>query len=71
MLSSAQRTPAGRRTGRPSVANPDTLEHAELLRDNGATMAEISAKTKLTRSTLYRHLSPRPGVCLGGEATAM
>ncbi|MHA7306599.1 recombinase family protein [Arthrobacter sp. TMN-49] len=50
---------AGRRTGRPSVVDPDTLEHAVLLRDSGATMAEISAKTKLTRSTLYRHLPPR------------
>ena len=35
---------AGKRTGRPSVVDPDTLEHAVLLRDNGATMAEISAK---------------------------
>lgn len=52
---------AGKRTGRPSVVDPDTLEHAMLLRDTGATMAEISAKTKLTRSTLYRHLPPRPG----------
>lgn len=50
---------AGRRTGRPSVVDPDTLEHAVLLRDNGATMAEISAKTGLTRSTLYRHLPER------------
>lgn len=46
----------GHRTGRLSVVNSDALEHAMLLRANGSTMAEISAKTKLTRSTLYRHL---------------
>ena len=50
----------GRRTGRPSVVDADTLEHAVLLRDSGATMAEICAKTKLIRSTLYRHLPARP-----------
>lgn len=51
---------SGRRTGRPSVVDPNTLEHAVLLRDSGATMAEICAKTKLTRSTFYRHLPARP-----------
>lgn len=55
---------SGWRTGRPSVVDPNKLEHAILLRDNGATMAEISTKTKLTRSTLHRHLPPR----LGGDA---
>ena len=35
---------AGRRTGWPSVVDPDTLEHAALLRDSGATMAEASTK---------------------------
>ncbi|MGP5700890.1 recombinase family protein [Glutamicibacter arilaitensis] len=59
---------AGKRTGRPSVVDPDTLEHAVLLRDNGATMAEIAAKTKLTRSTLYRHLPPRPATASQGAS---
>ena len=49
----------GRRTGRPSVINADTLEHAVLLRDNGLSMKEITAKTGLKRTTLYRHLPPR------------
>lgn len=59
---------AGRRTGRPSVVDPDTLEYAALLRENGATMAQIIAKTKLTRSTLYRHLPPHPSSDVGATA---
>lgn len=30
------------------------------LRDAGQTLAEIVAKTGITRSSLYRHLPPRP-----------
>ncbi|MCD4850764.1 recombinase family protein [Paenarthrobacter nitroguajacolicus] len=49
----------GRRTGRPSVVDPAKLEHAVMLRDKGASMREITEKTGLKRSTLYRHLPPR------------
>lgn len=49
-------TANGRRSGRPSVVDPDRLEHATLLRATGATMTDITAKTGLSRSTLYRHL---------------
>ncbi|MFD0760247.1 recombinase family protein [Arthrobacter ulcerisalmonis] len=49
----------GRRAGRPSVVTADQLEHAALLREKGTSMAQISAKTGLTRSTLYRHLPTR------------
>jgi DNA invertase Pin-like site-specific DNA recombinase len=49
----------GRRTGRPSVVDADKLEHAALLRDKGFSMKEITAKTGLKRTTLYRHLPPR------------
>ncbi|MFJ5978411.1 recombinase family protein [Pseudarthrobacter oxydans] len=49
----------GRRTGRPSVVDADKLEHAALLRDKGLSMKEITAKTGLKRTTLYRHLPPR------------
>ena len=49
----------GRRTGRPSVIDADKLEHAALLRDKGFSMKEITAKTGLKRTTLYRHLPPR------------
>ncbi len=53
-------TAKGRRTGRPSVVNESQIAHAAQLRDAGATVAEITAKTGLTRSTLYRHLPSRP-----------
>ncbi|MEV7574352.1 recombinase family protein [Pseudarthrobacter sp. NPDC089323] len=49
----------GRRTGRPSVVDPDKLEHAIMLRDKGAPMREIVSKTGLARTTLYRHMPPR------------
>jgi DNA invertase Pin-like site-specific DNA recombinase len=52
-------TANGRRTGRPSVVDPDKLEHALMLRDKGKTMREIVTKTGLARTTLYRHLPPR------------
>jgi DNA invertase Pin-like site-specific DNA recombinase len=50
----------GRRVGRPSVVDPDKLAYAAHLRDTGHTIAEIVAKTGITRSSLYRHLPPRP-----------
>ena len=52
-------TEKGRRSGRPSVVTDAQLAYATQLRDGGATIAEITAKTGLTRSTLYRHLPPR------------
>jgi DNA invertase Pin-like site-specific DNA recombinase len=52
-------TANGRRTGRPSVVDPDKLEHAVMLRGKGAPMREIVIKTGLARTTLYRHLPPR------------
>ncbi|MDV2477310.1 recombinase family protein [Rhodococcus zopfii] len=53
-------TAKGRRIGRPSVVSEAQLAYATQLRDGGATVAEIVAKTGLTRSTLYRHLPTRP-----------
>ncbi len=53
-------TAKGRRVGRPSVVDPDKLAYAGHLRDSGHTLAEIVAKTGITRSSLYRHLPPRP-----------
>lgn len=49
----------GRRIGRPSVVNPNQLDYARRLRDEGATIAEIVDKTGITRTSLYRHLPPR------------
>jgi AcrR family transcriptional regulator len=53
-------TAKGRRVGRPTVVNPNQLDYARRLRDEGATIADIVAKTGITRSSLYRHLPPRP-----------
>ena len=53
-------TAKGRRIGRPSVVDPDKLAYAAHLRASGHTVAEIVAKTGITRTTLYRHLPPRP-----------
>ncbi|MFI7743957.1 helix-turn-helix domain-containing protein [Kocuria rhizosphaericola] len=52
-------TAKGRRIGRPSVVDPDRLAYAAHLRESGHTIAEIVAKTGITRTTLYRHLPPR------------
>jgi DNA invertase Pin-like site-specific DNA recombinase len=53
-------TAKGRRVGRPSVVDPAKLAYAEHLRNEGHTIAQIVEKTGITRTTLYRHLSPRP-----------
>lgn len=53
-------TAKGRRVGRPSVVDPDKLAYAEHLRETGHTIAEIVTKTGIARTSLYRHLPPRP-----------
>lgn len=53
-------TAKGRRVGRPVVVDPSKLAWAEHLRNQGATIAEIVAKTGIARTSLYRHLPPRP-----------
>ena len=53
-------TAKGRRIGRPILVDTDKLAYAAHLRDGGHTIAEIVAKTGITRSSLYRHLPPRP-----------
>ncbi|MEX5304859.1 recombinase family protein [Kocuria sp. CPCC 205258] len=64
-------TAKGRRIGRPSVVDPDKLAYAAHLRESGHTIAEIVAKTGITRTTLYRHLPPRPAEIVTAEpATA-
>lgn len=52
-------TANGRRTGGPSVVDPDKLEHTLMLRDKDVAMRDIVTKTGLARTTLYRHLPPR------------
>ena len=46
-------TAKGRRIGRPSVVDVDKLAYAAHLRESGHTIAEIVAKTGITRTTLY------------------
>lgn len=53
-------TAKGRRVGRPVLVDRTKLEWAEHLREQGSTIAEIVAKTGIPRSSLYRHLPPRP-----------
>jgi len=40
--------------------DPDKLRYAEHLRNEGFSMSKIVEKTGITRSSLYRHLPPRP-----------
>ncbi|MDV5999538.1 recombinase family protein [Kocuria rhizophila] len=66
-------TAKGRRVGRPSVVDPDKLAYAAHLRESGHTIAQIVAKTGIARTSLYRHLPPRPpepvtAVPVGDEA---
>jgi DNA invertase Pin-like site-specific DNA recombinase len=53
-------TAKGRRIGRPVSVDPHKLAYAAHLRDEGDTIAEIVAKTGIARTSLYRHLPPRP-----------
>jgi DNA invertase Pin-like site-specific DNA recombinase len=60
-------TSQGRRVGRPSVVDPTKLAYAEHLRTEGHTIAQIVEQTGITRTTLYRHLPPRPPQPLTAE----
>jgi DNA invertase Pin-like site-specific DNA recombinase len=53
-------TAKGRRIGRPTVVDPDKLAYALHLREAGHSIAEIVSKTGIARTSLYRHLPPRP-----------
>ena len=53
-------TAKGRRVGRPVTVTPDQLAYAAHLRDSGHTVADIIAKSGIPRTSLYRHLPPRP-----------
>jgi len=54
----------GRQVGRPSLLDPAVLAYAVHLRDAGHSMAQIVAKTGMTRSSLYRYLPPRQPVAV-------
>ena len=64
-------TAKGRRIGRPVLVDATKLDYAAHLRDNGQTIAEIVAKTGIPRTSLYRHLPPRPAPTLtAGDSAA-
>lgn len=52
------------------LADPNNFVYAVHIRDQGATIAEIVKKTGMARTSLYRHLPPRPAPSLtaGGAA---
>ncbi len=53
-------TAKGRRVGRPVLVDADKLAFAAHLRATGHSIAEIVTKTGIARTSLYRHLPPRP-----------
>jgi len=61
----------GRQVGRPVTVDAGKLDYARRLRDeDGLTLPEIIERTGLTRSTLYRHLPPRPAQRLTAAGAA-
>jgi DNA invertase Pin-like site-specific DNA recombinase len=62
-------TAKGRRVGRPVLIDTVKIEWAAHLRDRGHTIAEIVEKTGIARSSLYRHLPPRPAPALTAAGT--
>ncbi len=62
-------TTKGRRIGRPTLVDPDKLAYAVHLREAGHSIAEIVTKTGIPRTSLYRHLPPRPPVQLTAAPT--
>jgi DNA invertase Pin-like site-specific DNA recombinase len=53
-------TAKGRRIGRPPVVDPGKIACAAHLRDTGHSIGDIVAKFGIARTSLYRHLPPRP-----------
>jgi DNA invertase Pin-like site-specific DNA recombinase len=53
-------TAKGRRIGRPPIVDTSKIVYGAHLRDTGHLIADIMAKTGIARTSLYRHLPPRP-----------
>lgn len=48
---------AGRRVGRPVAHPADTIEHARLLKAEGASLGTITKKTGIPKTSLHRYLT--------------
>ena len=59
-----------RRIGRAVLIDPAKLAYAEHLRDTDHAITEIITKTGIPRTSLYRHLPPRPPEQLTAAAPA-
>jgi DNA invertase Pin-like site-specific DNA recombinase len=64
-------TAKGRRVGRPVLVDRDKLDYAAHLRDQGDTIAEIVKKTGIARTSLYRHLPPRPAAAVTADGSPL
>ena len=53
-------TAKGRRVGRPVLVDPGSWSGRRICASSGHTIAEIVEKTGIPRTSLYRHLPPRP-----------
>jgi DNA invertase Pin-like site-specific DNA recombinase len=62
-------TAKGRRVGRPVLVDPTKLGWAVHLRDTGSPIAEIVKKTGIARTSLYRHLPPRPAPAVRADGS--
>jgi DNA invertase Pin-like site-specific DNA recombinase len=51
---------AGRQVGRPLAHPADKIEYARLLRGQGHSYGQISAKTSIPKTSLHRYLAPAP-----------
>jgi DNA invertase Pin-like site-specific DNA recombinase len=62
-------TAKGRRVGRPVLIDQAKLGWARHLRDTGSTIAEIVETTGIPRTSLYRHLPPRPAPAVRADGS--
>jgi len=62
-------TAKGRRVGRPVLVDQAKLEWAGHLRESGHTIAQIVEKTGIARTSLYRHLPPRPAAAVTADGS--
>ena len=59
----------GRRVGRPVLVDPAKVQWAAHLRASGHTISEIVEKTGIPRTSLYRHLPPRPAPAVTADGS--